>query len=345
MIISDNGAEFNNEIFRDGCSTFGIEHRNTTPQHPQSNGVAERFHRTLKSTLRKLINNNTSNWEKQLAPALWAYRVSDSGARGASPYQLLYGIPPDIPQLDDTEGHYELMHSARQHAIQMQERAKEKRQQRSRLLPERARHIQVHDLITIDNAEPVTLSHLRDYGYRVVSVRGKVIGYVPVTANRWQRPKHINIDRVKVVPDIDWRTLNPRPLRRRGGPDVRRNITPPPQVPAGEWQLRQEGPLQMRLLRQTQSATIPQSQEQGPLTDNANGAQNTWQVQQQNTNPLRIRITRHTQDRPTQLIQGRTSPLQQQNRPGCKRPFVADEEDVAEEPPTGRQAYDPFDNE
>ena len=57
VIITDNGAEFINEVFRHGCSSFQIEHQNTTPAHPQSNGAAEMFHRTLKETLRKLMKH------------------------------------------------------------------------------------------------------------------------------------------------------------------------------------------------------------------------------------------------------------------------------------------------
>ena len=340
VIISDNGAEFNNEIFRYGCSTFQIEHRNTTPQHPQSNGVAERFHRVLKTTLRKLVNNQTSDWEKQLAPALWAYRVSDSEARGTSPYQLLYGITPDALHFDDPDGRYELMHSARQHAMQIQEKAKESRQRRSRLLPREARNIRVHDLITIDHSEPVTLSHLRDHGYRVVSVRGKVIGYVPVNANQRQHPKHVHIDRVKVVHDIDWRTLRPRPLRRRGGPDVRRAAAaPPPDEPITQWQARHEGPLRMRLIRQPDAA---QQHEREPHANNAdvnddNGNPiNQWEVhQQQERDPLKMRIVKRTPLRPSSF---------QQQRCSQKRSFEPeDDDDVALEPPTGRQAYDPDD--
>jgi len=227
-IITDNGLEWINRVFMDGCRALHIQHLRTTPVHPQSNGVVERFNRTLKDTLRKLMNNQTSRWEDHLAAALWSYRISASEARGSSPFELLYGYPPDVPDIDDPDGRFEHLARARYVAIQQQAKMKQQRHDRSRLLPLAQRHVQCHDCITIDQPEPVTLSHLRDHGYRVVSVRGKVIGYVPITASRTERPKHVHIDRVRVVPNVDWRAINPRPRRSRDGPDVRAAEPPPP---------------------------------------------------------------------------------------------------------------------
>ena len=44
----------------------GVDHRHTTPVHPQSDGSTERFNRTLKSMLEKLVNNNIANWDDRL---------------------------------------------------------------------------------------------------------------------------------------------------------------------------------------------------------------------------------------------------------------------------------------
>ena len=50
-VLSDNGREFCGRPDRDPYELFlqlaGIEHRKTRVKRPQSNGIVERFHRTL----------------------------------------------------------------------------------------------------------------------------------------------------------------------------------------------------------------------------------------------------------------------------------------------------------
>lgn len=119
--------------------------------------------------------------------------------------------------------------------MQQQEKMKIRRQERSRLLPIEARRVQVHDLITIDQSEPVTLAHLRDHCYRVTNVRGKVISYVPADSDRPQRSHQVAIDRVRVIPDnVTWSDIRPRPRRNRKGPDVRKTTHVPEPVPVAD---------------------------------------------------------------------------------------------------------------
>ena len=74
-----------------------MERLHTTPYHPQSNGKIERFHRTLKSILERLMTTTKSNWEMELGPALFAYPNTVSVAMGYTPFQALYGRQGRIP--------------------------------------------------------------------------------------------------------------------------------------------------------------------------------------------------------------------------------------------------------
>jgi hypothetical protein len=222
VIITDQGQEFNSVFFRSNLKSFGITHKRTTPGHPQTNGMAERFNRTLKDTLRKLCNNKVSSWEDTLASALWAYRISEMETRGSSPFYLLFGhLPNNPPQLHD-EHRFENLALAQLHAYNKQVEAKQLRQDRSKYVPLNEHQVSVGDGITINCAEPVTLSHLRDNAFKVVSVKGKVVGYVPLFGKQPSKPRYINIDRVRPVPqNVSWDEINPRPRRNRTNTDVR----------------------------------------------------------------------------------------------------------------------------
>ena len=76
---------------------MGVEHHRTTPVQPQSNGRTERFNRTLKEMLQKLVNNASDRWEGQLITAMLAYRTSVSTTTGYTPFFLLYGHRSRMP--------------------------------------------------------------------------------------------------------------------------------------------------------------------------------------------------------------------------------------------------------
>ena len=60
ILLTDNGTEFVNSLFKDYLNNINTEHRNTRPYNPQCNGIAERFIKTLKELLSKEYLNNIS---------------------------------------------------------------------------------------------------------------------------------------------------------------------------------------------------------------------------------------------------------------------------------------------
>ena len=173
----------------------------------------------------------TSQWESHLPEALWAYRVSETESRGSSPYYLLFGQIPNKPISDfQTESRFENLARAQRLAYEKQERAKQTRHNNSKLTPLEKRIVSVGDCVTINCPEPVTMSHLRDHSFKVVSIRGKVVGCIPLNVTRPGRVRYVNIDRVRVVPsDISWNEINPRSKRNRTHQDVRTwTHLPPP---------------------------------------------------------------------------------------------------------------------
>ena len=46
-VLSDNGSAYRSHAWRDACAELNINHKQTRPYRPQTNGKIERFHRTL----------------------------------------------------------------------------------------------------------------------------------------------------------------------------------------------------------------------------------------------------------------------------------------------------------
>ena len=97
IAITDRGAEFQALPLRQYMEELGIEHRSTTPYKPSTNGRTERANKTLKSIIRKLVNNNPNSWEEVLGHALWAVRISTSTVTGFTPFFLQFGRRPRVP--------------------------------------------------------------------------------------------------------------------------------------------------------------------------------------------------------------------------------------------------------
>ena len=107
ILLTDQGSEFNNGEMRRYLHDLDIQHRRTTPHHPQTNGKLERAHRTIKNILRKLNNSHEGDWEDCLAAALWAYRVTPK-PNGFTPFFLHLGRDPDIPDIALSPEHHAL---------------------------------------------------------------------------------------------------------------------------------------------------------------------------------------------------------------------------------------------
>ena len=91
QILSDNGPQFKSELYEQVCRFFQIKCIKTTPYHPSSNGMVERFNGTLKNMLRKLAEKEPKNWDRFVNAALFAYREIPNETTGFSPYEMIYG--------------------------------------------------------------------------------------------------------------------------------------------------------------------------------------------------------------------------------------------------------------
>lgn len=90
-ILTDQGTNFMSTLLKQVYQLLGIKRVRTTPYHPQTDGLTERFNQTLKQMLRKFVNDTGSDWDQWLPYLLFAYREVPQASTGFSPFELLYG--------------------------------------------------------------------------------------------------------------------------------------------------------------------------------------------------------------------------------------------------------------
>lgn len=56
FMITDNGPPFTSAEVKEYLTSCNVEHITTAPYHPASNGAAERFVRTFKEKMKKLVD-------------------------------------------------------------------------------------------------------------------------------------------------------------------------------------------------------------------------------------------------------------------------------------------------
>ena len=104
VIHSDQGREFENKVMHELCILGGSHKTKTTPYHPESDGLVERFNRTLLMMLSMFAGEQKEDWDDLLPPVMMAYRSSVHESTGFSPYRLMFdeeyiGLPRRQPDL------------------------------------------------------------------------------------------------------------------------------------------------------------------------------------------------------------------------------------------------------
>jgi hypothetical protein len=88
QILTDQGANFLSDLFKNLCKLLRIKKLQTTAFRPESNGGLERSHRVLTEYLRHYINDDQTDWDEWVPYAMYIYKTTTHRATGWFPVDL-----------------------------------------------------------------------------------------------------------------------------------------------------------------------------------------------------------------------------------------------------------------
>ena len=168
VIHTDQGRNFESRVFKAMCEKLGSHKTRTTPLHPQSDGLVERFNRTLAQQLAIVTAKHQRDWDAHVPLVLMAYRSAAQDSTSCSPAllmlgremrtpgEMMMGLPPDAP-VDPPGFEYarklqERLQSAHDFARRQLQSAGA-RQKRNYDVHARGRHFSASELVWVYNPQ------------------------------------------------------------------------------------------------------------------------------------------------------------------------------------------------
>ena len=96
-IHTDQGRSFESDLFQELCRILEIHKSRTSPYNPRSNGMIERFNKSLLNMIAVYIESDQREWDINLPLLTSAYRSCTHEATGFSPNMLMLGRESNTP--------------------------------------------------------------------------------------------------------------------------------------------------------------------------------------------------------------------------------------------------------
>ena len=90
-VQSDQGSNFMSGIMQQVMCQLSIKQYRSSTYHPESQGVLERFHQTLKNMIRAYCTQYQSEWDQGIHLLLFTAREAVQESLGFSPFELVFG--------------------------------------------------------------------------------------------------------------------------------------------------------------------------------------------------------------------------------------------------------------
>jgi hypothetical protein len=181
-IKSDQGRQFESELFQELCNIMEVEHKTSTAFHPQGNSRVERMVKVVTNLLSAFCQSQKT-WDKNLPLLTLAYRSTVHEVTGYTPNYLMMGreinLPLDIMVGTLPDGQKQI---APQYIAEMKERLQDAFQQvRDNLKTYAERNKKYYDLRTHGDEHKVG-----DLVY--VMKKTRKIGVSPKLDAKWNGP-------------------------------------------------------------------------------------------------------------------------------------------------------------
>ena len=96
-LISDKGGHFLGQVVESLTTFYVVVHKQSTLYYLQANELAESTNKMLQNIMRKIVNENRTDWDTKLHSALWAYRTMYKTSIRTTPFQLAFGLEVVMP--------------------------------------------------------------------------------------------------------------------------------------------------------------------------------------------------------------------------------------------------------
>ena len=97
QLHSDQGRQFESLLISEVCTLLGIDKSRTTAYHPQSDGLVERWNRTLLQSLATMVKDHPEDWDECVRRVCMAYNTSLHPTTGFTPFYLMFGRQARLP--------------------------------------------------------------------------------------------------------------------------------------------------------------------------------------------------------------------------------------------------------
>ena len=119
VLVSDNGRQFDNALFKDFCEHFGIQNHYSSPAHLQANGQAEVANLSLLKIIKTRLKGAKGVWPDKLPCVLWAYKTIVRTPTGETSFKLAYGSEAVIPTEVHMANHRVMMYQDKDNEEQL----------------------------------------------------------------------------------------------------------------------------------------------------------------------------------------------------------------------------------
>ncbi|GBL70362.1 Retrovirus-related Pol polyprotein from transposon 297, partial [Araneus ventricosus] len=209
-ITTDQGRNFESDLFHALAKFLGIRKQRTTAYHLAANGIVERFHRQLKAAL-KCSLESTEKWIQKLPTILLGIRTALKEDIGSSAAELVYGTNLRLPgeffsSISGPKIHQEFLTALREHFREV--RPKETSDHSGRLFFVHKNLSDASHVFVRKDMVKRTLQQPYDGPFKVLARKPKFFQLQIGLHKKW-----ISIDRLKPAYILSDPTTESRPSR------------------------------------------------------------------------------------------------------------------------------------